>query len=141
MKIMLFIINISLMILYCSSNKFIPTFYSRDGVSFKDLPSLYENIPAYQDSVIENFIVKLMEPNKYAMQSVLSEGPFYYQVLIDENSKVEAIYVVKSGGQIVDRYHIEALKKSYFERYKHGKYSLLIPFKYVWIPDSKVNYR
>ena len=75
------------------------------------------------------------------MQSVLSGGPFYYQVLIDENSKVEAIYVVKSGGLIVDRYHIEALKKSNYKRYENGKYSLLIPFKYVWIPDPKVNYR
>ena len=145
MKFIKLITILSLFLLITCALK--PVYYSRDNITFEKIPSLYEGVPAFKDSLVPKFIVKL-KPLEYPESARKSEttGIVYCQALIDEYGEVEAIYINKSLSYVCNIACVEAIKKSKFKTFQqvtggNGKYSLLIPFTFNIYTENKIRRR
>ena len=75
----------------CSSKMM---YYSRDGIEYQKVVKLYENVPVFEDSLVNDFIVKLRKPEyPESVRKTESHGIVYCQPLIDIDGEVVAIVI------------------------------------------------
>jgi hypothetical protein len=121
-----------------------PKYYSRADLTFEQLPKLYENVPFFQDSTINWFIIQLAEPeppDKAKEQGIV--GTVLCHPLIDENGVLEAVYVKMPLTPGADLAAIDVMKKSHLRTYKEvtqqeGKYSLVIPVHFYLVYEKEL---
>ena len=117
----------------CSSKMM---YYSRDGIEYQKVVKLYENVPVFEDSLVNDFIVKLRKPEyPESVRKTESHGIVYCQPLIDIDGEVVAIVINYSFDAACSFACIEAVRESKFKTLKEVKgtqenYSLLI--KYIF---------
>ncbi len=133
-------------IVCCSTGKYTPRYYSRDNLQFNQLPSLYENTPFFQDSIIYHFIIELHDPElpeDIEKQGIV--GTVIGHPVIDESGNLQAVYIKEPLHPVVDEAVIQALKLSRFRTRKEvtgdpGTYSLIIPFQFYHLYQKDLNY-
>ncbi len=134
--------SILVIFLSCASTTYEPKFYSRTDLTFEQLPSLYKNVPFFQDSTVNLFIIQLAEselPKHEQEQGVV--GTVLCHPLIDETGKLEAVYVKIPLSPEADLAAIDVIKKSHFRTYKEvtnqrSKYSLIIPVHFYTVYEK-----
>jgi hypothetical protein len=126
----------------CASTTYEPKFYSRVDLTLEQLPKLYKNVPFFQDSTINLFIIQLAEPElpkQEQEQGIV--GTVLCHPLIDESGKLEAVYVKIPLTPGADLAAIDVIKKSHFRTYKEvthqrSKYSLIIPVHFYTVYEK-----
>lgn len=122
-----------LLIISCSSSNKIH-YYSRSNQSLEAVINSYENIHILNSSLAGRLIDKLVDLNDYTnFKENKIEGVVTCQPLIDITGDVEAIYISKTGGPILDSLAILSVKNSKFKILKdvnntRKKYSILIHY-------------
>jgi len=135
-----------IVLMSCSSSKYLPRFYSKNELSFEQLPALYENVPYFQDSTIYIFITHLTEPRLPKEAKELGiVGTVVCHPLIDEYGEVEAVYLKQPLHPVADDAAIEAIKISGYRTFKsvmgkESKYSLVIPMEFFVVYEKELDY-
>lgn len=133
-------------LLSCSSGKYVPNYYSRNSLSLEQLPALYENVPYFQDSTINLFIMDLEKPRlSEEARRMGIVGTVVCHPLIDERGELEAVYIKHPLHPLADEAAIEAIKLSKFRTYvnvtgRNSKYSLVIPIEFLIISEKELDY-
>ena len=129
----------------CAHTSYQPKFFSKDNLTFDQLPELYQNVPYFQDDAIYSFIDQLAEPE--VPEDSLTSGIIGVVVchpLISETGEVIAVYIKHPLDPLADEASIEAVLNSKFKTYhqvtgKKGRYSLIIPFKFYILYERKLD--
>jgi hypothetical protein len=131
---------------FCAHKSYQPKFFSKDNLSFSQLPKLYQNVPFFQGEVVYQFIDTLQEP-EIPKDSITSGivGVVECHPLISETGEVIAVYIKHPLSPLTDRASIIAILNSKFKTYQQvtgqrGMYSLIIPFKFYILYERKLDY-
>jgi hypothetical protein len=146
MKIRVKLLFIGFILLcYCAHTSYQPKFFSKDNLTFNQLPELYKNVPYFQDDAIYSFIDQLTEP-EIPEDSLTSGivGVVVCHPLISETGEVIAVYIKHPLDPLADEASIEAILNSKFKTYQQvtgqkGRYSLIIPFKFYILYERKLD--
>jgi hypothetical protein len=131
---------------YCTSQKYIPPYFSHDGYKFEQFPALYDTVPYFEGNDIYIFIVELTQPQISEEDKKIGiVGTVLCHALIDEYGNIEAIYIKKPLHPVADNASINAILKSEFKTLKEvsgkkGKYSLIIPFEFYQVYQRDLDY-
>ncbi len=103
----------------CSTPGIKPAFYSRDGYGIEKADSLYAEVPIFREPEFKSFIIDLRLPEyPEAARKMEITGTLYCQILIDEDGRVEAVYLTQGLHPLCDAAAIEAIKASKFKTQK-----------------------
>ena len=126
----------------CSQRNFIypKLSYTSTHLNFKELERRYKNVPINKSQNINKFVYSLnyVDGSKFIQTK---KGYNYFQVFINENGKVESIFLIKPFDKELDKLSINAIINSKFKPLtfhgKKSKYSLSIYYPFY---DNKKIY-